>query len=239
MVLLVLCNHLQVRGVEMLILLHRTGRLRLVQGPRASKWQSLLSRPTVFPLPHGTCGHMGLEPSSQAHYQWVGLIDLKSRWHGTKEVHSVGEGGGHSIEAERDSQNIPTLQIMDYPEIDVLLTSGEKNRKSIGPKFRNLGLHSASTTHCGLFLFPCFISLICSMRRLASDIPDPSSPDSLVHLCLLPQVRCASDLGPLKSLMTEKHEQQTPVALVHGSNEGKDFGYRLSISPLEVPWKRH
>lgn len=116
MVLLVLCNHLQVRGVEMLILLHRTGRLRLVQGPRASKWQSLLSRPTVFPLPHGTCGHMGLEPSFQAHYQWVGIIDLKSRWHGTKEAHSVGEGGERSIEAEHDSQNIPTLQIMAYPE---------------------------------------------------------------------------------------------------------------------------
>lgn len=59
---------------------------------------------------------MGLEPSFQAHYQWVGIIDLKSRWHGTKEAHSVGEGGERSIEAEHDSQNIPTLQIMAYPE---------------------------------------------------------------------------------------------------------------------------
>lgn len=67
---------LQGHGVKMPILLYRTGKLRLAQGPRARKWQSLL--PSEFQLPHETCGHMGAEPRRQAHRQWVGITHSKS-----------------------------------------------------------------------------------------------------------------------------------------------------------------
>lgn len=73
-------------AAEMLILLYRTGRARLVQRPRTSKRQSPLPRPIIIPSPLGVCGHMGLEPRLQADKQEVRIIHSKSRQHGAKEA---------------------------------------------------------------------------------------------------------------------------------------------------------
>lgn len=116
--------------------------------------------------------------------------------------------------AQFSEHSHPAKHSLSSGPSDVLLTSGGKNSKNTAHKLRHLNPHSAFVTHCGVFLFPCFRSLVCSTKRLDAT-PDPSGYNSVGHLCWPSRVRQASTPGVLSSLMTKKHGQQRNYSISH------------------------
>lgn len=113
--LFVLYNNLRLHRAEMLILLYRTERLRLVQGPRAffPDLMRMSFHYLMGLLPHGMRVQTSCTQTVGGYYTVrVGSMVLR-------KLHFIGEDG-EWIETEHSSQDIPILQIIAYPQTPLM-----------------------------------------------------------------------------------------------------------------------